>query len=792
MFLSICGCCGEVTESGPVTIRCFACADGSMNWEHRNFMVSGRSPDDTLWGWGVRPVTSPRYGRRTIHEINLVSSGTQPASASWPQKTNPSGWTTGVAHIAIDLMKVSSGGGKSTLVSGWLEYTGAASTNPNNLFYSDPWPVGFATDTTNLYHCNNDGWFILQNATGQPPEMISGSTVNYARVIIEDGLINGDFLRFTIPSQVILKHTSAGTNVPKWVFRRASTNVSFDLYAGASAIQTALASLPGVAAVTVTGGPCCAADVHVEVEWTNPTFTFTDVWVTYSQGHATSRFGIWNFSTGAVAAVTSNVPRTFTSDSIGIIRDTGIITRYEIAAPTSAHPWSTYGSVEWSVDPFTGYTQTNERQKTTFAATTWDVVSSQQGMADIRNGRILMFKTRSRVPVVEPSTAAMTTNAIIDEATGSISSRHDSYLNAPYKGWLTESGELAVRGAEYEYDYQGGIDGIFPPSGYPSGTTGASGGRNKNGRQFATGNTDAELFEPFSLEAPSVVAATDAYMVSIAPKKNDSHFNWNLTVTGDRSSLEMRLAGSPLAGQWQDFAAGTPFPVLPAHQREYWYCFSADTWPKVPPDCEFRFAHHQGGVNWKETAWMPFDATIAEVDAELQLWYGEPIAGYPTIYLNGTITEHEWQTQPFWRYLPLGAIEIWNDATGSVFAPRGRLLRLELRNGTAYTKRSLVVANRTDGVILWQKDVGLADPVYTSGETVEGEVHYATDAQVVVSTLCLPVLQDDVVLGDCLWEWDGTDWTLLTDNCSAISEAVPPADPGTTPGEQQAGTCELI
>jgi hypothetical protein len=691
-------------------------------------------------------------------------------------------------------MKISSGGGKSTLVSGWLEYTGAASTNPNNLFYSDPWPVGSATDTTNRYHCSNDGWFIQQNATGRPPEMIFETAANYARVIIEDGPIDGDVLRFTIPSQVILKHTSAGSNVPKWVFRRASTNASFDLYANASAIQTALASLPGVASVTVTGGPCCAADVHVEVEWTNPTFTFTDAWVTYSQGSGTSRFSIWNFNTGAVAAVTSNIPKTFTSDSLGIIREVGAaMTRYEIAGPTSAHPWSTYGPTEWVVDPFTSYTQTNEREKTTSGATTWSVVPSTQGLADIRNGLILMQKTRSRVPVVEPSTAAMMTHALIDESDGSVVGYHDSYLNVPYAGWLTESGELAVRGTEYGYAYQGGIDGIFPPTGHTAGTTGSVLDRNKNGRQFATGNTDAELFEPFSLEAPSVQAATDAYAISVAPTRDSGHFNWNLTTTGSRSSLEMRLSGDYISGQWLNFAAGTPFPILPAHQREYWYCFAGDAWPKVPPDCEFRFAHHQGGVNHKETAWMPFDATIAEVDAELQLWYGEPIAGYPTIYLNGTITEHEWQAQPFWRYLPLAAIEIWNDATGLVFAPRGRLLRLELRNGTAYTKRSLIVANRTDGVILWQKDVGLPDPVYTTGVTrVDGKPQYATDSQVVVSTLCLPVLQDDVVLGDCIWEWDGTAWTLLTDNCSAISEAVPPADPGTTIGEQQAGTCELI
>jgi hypothetical protein len=120
------------------------------------------------------------------------------------------------------------------------------------------------------------------------------------------------------------------------------------------------------------------------------------------------------------------------------------------------------------------------------------------------------------------------------------------------------------------------------------------------------------------------------------------------------------------------------------------------------------------------------------------------------------------------------------------------VLKLEFRNGTAKQTRPLVSSNRTTGVIKWQRHVGVSDRRYTPADTfVGGQIQYATDARVTVSTLCKPVLQDDVDFGTCLYEWDGTEWILLTDNCSEIAEAVAPVSPGTTIGEQRAGTCVI-
>jgi len=389
----------------------------------------------------------------------------------------------------------------------------------------------------------------------------------------------------------------------------------------------------------------------------------------------------------------------------------------------------------------------------------------------------------------------MTTHATLDEDTGDTISLHDAHLNEPTVSRLTEGGNLTCWGAQYAYAYQGGDEGVAPPPGSSFDSSLGDFKRGHSGRHFATGTGD--LFEPFSLhqsaDASQNQAATDDnYFVATQVSSEGTNFDWNFETYGELSSSEYRSAGRYVACQWTNFAAGTPDPVLPAHRRELWLTFAALEWPAVPPDLEWRFVHHLGGTNYKTTAWFSVNATQSEVDAELQAWYGEPLTGYPTITISGTVEAHDFQTQPFWQYMPLAGIRIWTDATGAVFAPRGRVLGLEVRNGTAYGRKSLAAMNRTTGAIKWQKDVGLADPDYTTGDRVSGNIAFADPDQVVVATLCRPVLQGDVDLGECVFEWDGTDWTLITDGCSEISEAVAPADPGTTIGEQAAGTCQLI
>jgi len=729
-------------EDGPVTVRAFASGSGTMLWEAKNFYTTGRSPNNTLWGWGVRKITPIGYTRRVIHEVPVVSTATMPGDSPWPAKTNPANYGTGRSTVAIDLLSITSAGVKSTLVADWLVYTGTRSASGGSLM-SDL-PVGtYTTAGAKNYHANNSGLVmnVSLQSLGAPTLPYGGSG---ASIVIQDPALNGTVMKMTIRADAIIKHVSAGANVPQWFFRRASTNATFPLYATPAQVITALQTLPGVTSVTATGGPCCEAAMNVEITWAAAANTFSDAWISFSS-KATGRRVITDWTDGTPSHIMTIEPITLTSDGTGIIRgpgDDGIVSRRNLTAPTS-NPFGANGASVWSTIPFNGLSQTNERTKVG-AGTTWTAVPRFFSVADVREGIILMQQTRGRTPVVEPSGNAMTTHATLNESTGAIIASHDAHLNGMARAFLTESGSLAVNAnGQYAFAYQGGDEGVATPPGNSFDASLGSFPRCHSGRIFATGT--GSMFEPFATEA-DVFAASNSYTFSanLAALNvgKSSGQNWTFETIGERSSFQHRSAGRYVTCSWVTFAAGTPDPVLPAHEREAWLTFASPEWMAVPSNLEYRYVHRTGSTNHKTTAWFAVGATTADVNTELQLWYGEPIAGYPTISIVGTVEAHTFQSQPWWQYMPLAHIAIWNDATGATFSPRGRLLGLEFRNGTAAWTRSIVSMSRTTGVIGWQKNAGLSDPAYNSVDSeVGGSALYATDTQLVVHTLCLPVVQ---------------------------------------------------
>ena len=553
-------------------------------------------------------------------------------------------------------------------------------------------------------------------------------------------------MRMTIRADSLQKHSSAGSNNPMWVFRRASTNASFPLYGTTSEVKTALESLPGVVSVTATGGPCCVANMNVEIEWSSATNTFSDAWITYSAKPIAARV-VTSWTTGGPSHVMGVTPVTFTSDGTGVILEPGTDGAISRRNLTTASPFGSTGSNVWTRTPFTSMTQTNERTKIG-AGTTWQPVPRTFDVQDVRAGVILVGQTRSRVPVTEPSGSAMTTHATVNDSSGALIATHDSHLNVRDKGWLTESGDIAAYAAQYGFAYQGGDEGVAPPPGNSFDSSLGVSQRSHSGRNFATGT--GSLFEPFSVEA-EIFAASNTYTFTALSTGSGFQprtvgFEWNFEAIGQRSASEYRSAGEYVTCRWQSFAAGTPDPVLPAHKRESWLTFSSPQWFAAPSNLEYRYVHRSGGSNVKTTAWFGVSATATDVDDELQLWYGEPLTGYPTISIVGTVEQHDWQTQPFWQYMPLAHIAIWTDATGSTFAPEGRVLGLEFRNGTGAWNRCVAAMGRTDGEIIWQKNAGVMDANYpvsglSEDDPVGGSILYGTDGQVVVQTLCKPIEQ---------------------------------------------------
>ncbi len=128
-------------------------------------------------------------------------------------------------------------------------------------------------------------------------------------------------------------------------------------------------------------------------------------------------------------------------------------------------------------------------------------------------------------------------------------------------------------------------------------------------------------------------------------------------------------------------------------------------------NCEWRLLHKTGSTTHFATAWMSADVTQAEVEAELNAWYGEGWPGIPTITINSVVEPNAVQEQPFFQYLPLAAFEV-KTSVGSVWAPRGRTLCIEVRNGTFESDKPLIAMARSTGEILWQRWVGRSLPQY--------------------------------------------------------------------------------
>ena len=787
MFLSICGCCGV---SFPINLRSFSASSGALLWEVENFAGIARSPDNTIWGYSLRKVASPSYQRRTAVQVEINSSSVSSGASEWVAKTNPSLPTQ--SAIACDLTKVTSSGVKTVTKSGlWELATDRDATD--GTWWSDVPIVTPSTPRATLYQATDSGVARrISSIIAEDPFPIAGT------IYANDPQTDSTTMTMTIPPQVLFKHASAGSNEPKWNFKRSGTTVQFPLYASAAEIETALESLPGVASVTTSGGPVCSADMQIEVTWDDPTYTFSDVWLTYTATVANRDRAFWDWSSGAPSLLTTAASYTsFTSDSTGLIRGTTWIERRDWGA-ASTHPWNEINSSnEWQTYPFgtggSALTQTNERTKIG-ASTAWQAVPISTIITDVRNGVICAAQPRARVPVVEPSSDPFYSLCTLDED-GAIISLHDCGLNADNVGHLDTDGSLLVEGAQYKFIYQA-FDGLAVPPGNSYDST--IGARNYNGRRFGSGS--GTMSEAFSAEitrlyeVPLSATGSRFFAASYDSLELVDSFSWDVTFNGILSTIENRVEGNNLAVRWVDVGV---IGDLPASRRESWYFFAPQNWPTVPEDIEYRFHHKNGTTIEKSTSWFSFSATESTVAAELDSWYGEGVPGAPIIFISGTVSAHSSQTQPFFQYFPLANIQIWNDVGGTVWAPRGRVLSLEIRNGTPRERKGLKSVSRTTGKINWQRNVGVAMPEFNfntslTDEQIGGRVCYSDSTQVVVATLCEPVLDPEIDYGDCLWEWDGTDWVLLTDNCSDVSEAVAPVDPGTTPGEQSAGTCSLL
>ena len=723
MGMSLGCCCGGCTC--PTNLRSFAAADGALLWEAGCFTALARSPDNTLWGFNVRKITTSDYRVRTSLPIT-VSAGAITSGGGWPTKTGTDPGTT--TAIECDLIKVTSNGTKTVTKAAYWARAATTSTDEYTWYKNCP-RIYPSSPGPRLYDATDSG--VGRISTIAMP-FATGPFPSPGTVYLNDPWEVTTTLKMTIPSQALVSASSS-----QWNFKQGGTTASWNLYATAATIQTALATLPGVNTVVVTGGPCCEADVDVHIEWTSSATTFSDAWIKSTTAIITSRI-FWDWTTGTVSLISNSAGSvtSFTSDSLYVLRGT---TQKRAWAASGSHSWNEVStSNTWSNSSMASMTQTCERNKIG-AGTTWDAVPISTSIFDCRDGTVLIGQTRGRVPVAEPSGNPAYSNATLLESTGALISLHDSRLNVMSISQLDTDDSIISVGSQYEYTYQG-FDGVQPPTGNSYSSSLGTLHRNHDGYMFATGTGTLDTFaiSAYTNDSNCSVTGSTIYTCDTFPLASSVGYDWNTTYTGTIHGTELRSSGNYLTCRWVDVAAG----AIPASRRETWMFFAPSGIPLPPSDMEWRFTHNNGMTVEKATAWFAFTDTEATVEAELQLWYGDGVGypGYPVIFISGTVSSNPIQDQPFFQYLPLAHVEIWNDVGGTVWAPRGRVLCVETRNATNPHTNALAAMSRTDGTILWQKDVGSkvsgATGNWGDDPTVGGLIAYSDSTQVVVATQC--------------------------------------------------------
>jgi hypothetical protein len=305
------------------------------------------------------------------------------------------------------------------------------------------------------------------------------------------------------------------------------------------------------------------------------------------------------------------------------------------------------------------------------------------------------------------------------------------------------------------------------------------------------------LFEPFTLQrggSPYSVTGDQVYVAGVIGSDADE-LSFSATPQTPATAGAITLADTTPAGfgYWAMRYVDIPtIGSVPAHRREYYSFHGVQL---LPMSCEFRLLHRTGGITHFETAWMAADVTTSTVETELDAWYGEGSPGVATIRIDGVVEPNSVQDQPFFQYLPLAEFEV-KTAVGGVWAPRGRLLILEVRNIEIESRPPITAMTRDDGQIVWSRWAGRSIPAYNwnyFGEDVGGLLAYSDAVQVVVHTLCRPEPAPDCG-GTALWRVEEVEaalqWVLITDDCEGGGTPVAPSTDPSEAGLEETTECD--
>lgn len=742
-------------------LRAFDAGSGALLWEVLNFIPIGKTPNGSVYGYRWTRATKDFgyvglafvpmfFGAAVLDDNSKLQRKSEPSFANRPSTD---------LYVA-DCYEVDIEGNETLVLSDVARAAGPANyanmSGPSSIDHTGTFTSGIVFQQSQLYQINDDG-LILSGTTG------SGS----GQVAIEVTDLHKHVTSHSIRLYPRALYPQAG-GTPAWVFRSGGVNAKFGLYATAEKIQEALATLPTVASVAVTGGPACQARVDIDITFNAATGGITHCAIEYAYTYPSSpnTAQIWDLNTHApvvaYATVSMGTADTFTSDGSGVLGsgNWGTAGKRAWSKLTWTMPedeetvpyWGTVDARAWTVTAFDGMTQTQERRWVLsggfggIGGYILDSVPITRGITAVRDGKVAITSTSCRVPTLD-GTIPYQTHVILDEGSG-------ASIDSGWSGLMSSSTVLfGDAGNQYRYGTR---------ARYVSATNSTAGQNLDVGPYAEPAYVESFGADPDAndLRERDVVESFGGFgvgsnLVFLEPLQQQTFFPPS-SVAEYRSPLLGTL--SQRVTKRDTWLAWTTRQS--AEQIEYPFgTFQADMFSVLSAFGRFNESAEWRLVHGTETSgafspgiatdWFPADVSLATVDAALLDWYGSVSFGGPQIASRNFPAPDPWlegRTPPIPTWQKLGNIRILRDAGStpnplSPLAPQNRnCLVLQLRNLTTLRTHALCGLSPATGVIQWQRDIGRR--IAPIGDVVNagGYAYAFAQNRIVVFTACRPTV----------------------------------------------------
>jgi hypothetical protein len=744
---SSCCCCGGGCPE-VCNLRAFDAADGSLLWEVLDFDAIGKSPDGSVFGYRWNNVTgSTDWVNLSSHVTRVFSGAAQfishtfgSSSTRFQRKEVPEGLGYESQTWWADCIKVETDGTETTLMSNACLGASSQECQPpvRGTFQS------IYADSAQRYRCSNAGLIL---GIGEFPE---------SHITNRDSTATNHHLIRLAPRILF----PASTGSPKWVFKTGSTTVKVDLYGTAAAFETALAGLPGVDTVTVTGGPACHDYLTIDITFDTNADQIEYLCIEYASANLPGASSVWRLNP-TIWDLTTHTPKvvkalqllsspsqlTFASSSESLIgrgnwgalqplgsRKTEL-SKLTWTMPGGTPNWGTVDTKVWSATPFDNMPIMAERLTVDGLG-----VPKTVAVAALSGGQVAVTSTTCTSLAFGED--EYKSHVVIDEASGTMGDY----------GWSLLLNSTAM---------------VFSPSGgFRWGTY-----RKRVSHFIGTPGTSTDAGSGYALPTFIEVHNTDHDVEDVDIHEADGYVDnfgagscvvgqgWN---SGEPSEFGYMSQPLPSSGS---SARVLVAPGFLAHTN-YGNHFTA-TWvdgnrPKdtifitslqrrFADDIEFRLWHGSlvaGSITRNKTSpWWAPSVSRATIVAEIEGWYGNAPSGQPMIQVDPFGEDANLQDEtpdlPGWQKI----YEIWvyrDNIGGSTLVPNQfTVFGLDIRNSTPLVTRRIVGKGLTDGVVQWQRDAGYS--VSGSGVTVSGSPIAMVGDTAVFRTVCKPVTDPPVV-----------------------------------------------